>query len=306
MSGPSVHPMLGNKTPCEDVPQGLKWLVSHKYDGIRALMTTAGPRSRSGKKFPNRALRSLLETLPRGLDGELMHESVFTPFHKTQSAVNAEDGPADGWIYVVYDSFWFGADRTASTRYFDALHAVRKWEAETQMSPNLLRIIMPDYEVMETHQLPKALLDAEASGYEGICGRQLATPYLFGKPSKLSWNLVAWKRFIDFEARVDDMEELMINGNPQEVDNHGRAKRGSSQSNKYGSDRMGKVVCTAINGDFADVEFKVGSGFSDKQRKEMWRNRDAWTGRILTLKYQPFGSKNKPRTPIFRHERLPE
>lgn len=303
----SVHPMLANKTPCEDVPQDIEWLVSYKHDGIRMLSTTQGPRSRSGKKFKNVHLMELLSTLPAGLDGEIMHKSVFTKFHHTQSAVNSEDGPRDEWVLVIYDSFWFGADRHAERRYWDAHHAVAGWRQGTSPAVKAaLQVIMVPHQKVSTADLPDLLLQAEENGYEGICGRPKDAPYLFGKPSSSAWNLVAWKRFIDFEGVIEDVEELMVNGNPQEANEHGYAKRSSHGANKYGADMMGRLVCRAVNGEFEGATFKSGSGFSESLRKKIWREKDDWLGRVCTFKYQPFGSKDKPRSPIFRHERLPE
>jgi len=50
--------------------------------------------------------------------------------------------------------------------------------------------------------------------------------------------------------------------------------------------------------------FKVGSGFTDEQRNEVWVNASKYIGATITFKYFPHGVKDKPRSPIFKGFRV--
>ena len=47
------------------------------------------------------------------------------------------------------------------------------------------------------------------------------------------------------------------------------------------------------------VEFGIGSGFNDAQRKEIWENRYEWIGKIVKYKHFAVGAVEAPRFPIF-------
>ena len=78
-------------------------LASTKLDGIRAIITTDGPRTRSLKPVPNAHINSLLGTLPPGLDGELGTGSPID-FRTTTGNVMRRDGTPD-FTYFVFDIF---------------------------------------------------------------------------------------------------------------------------------------------------------------------------------------------------------
>jgi len=57
---------------------------------------------------------------------------------------------------------------------------------------------------------------------------------------------------------------------------------------------MGKLVCRLPNG----TQFKVGTGFSDAERKKPPK-----TGSVITFKYQELSDHGNPRFPVFLRER---
>jgi DNA ligase-1 len=61
-----------------------------------------------------------------------------------------------------------------------------------------------------------------------------------------------------------------------------------------------------LNGEYKDVEFKIGSGFDDAERIRIWNERDRYLGLIVRFKYFPLGSKDKPRFPTFEGWRSKE
>jgi len=61
-------------------------------------------------------------------------------------------------------------------------------------------------------------------------------------------------------------------------------------------DRLGALICRGSDG----TEFKVGSGFNDSSRAELWDKRDLLVGNYVRIVYQHITSGRKvPRFPIF-------
>ena len=78
-----------------------------------------------------------------------------------------------------------------------------------------------------------------------------------------------------------------------------RTKRSSSKEGKVGRGDLGALVLViAWNG--VETRVEVGSGFTDEQRAEIYANRKAYELRSVTFKYQPSGSKDAPRFPVFK------
>ena len=48
-----------------------------------------------------------------------------------------------------------------------------------------------------------------------------------------------------------------------------------------------------------DVEFSIGSGFTEEQRRDFWNRRDELIGSLVKYKSFAIGVKDKPRFPIF-------
>jgi len=65
-----------------------------------------------------------------------------------------------------------------------------------------------------------------------------------------------------------------------------------------GRDTLGKMTVQ-----WDDVQFDIGTGFTESQRNEYWT--DETVGRKITFKYQSVGPNGKPRFPVFlgfRHD----
>ena len=43
-----------------------------------------------------------------------------------------------------------------------------------------------------------------------------------------------------------------------------------------------------------DVEFKIGSGYTDVQRQDIWENRDKLLGKLVTFQYQELSKYQVP------------
>jgi len=120
-------------------------------------------------------------------------------------------------------------------------------------------------EVMECMEV---FVDA---GYEGIIVRDLDAPYV----RKRSTQMMKWK-----PKRQD---EYPIIGYKEEISKDGIPK---------GS--LGALVCTSDG-----EEFSVGTGFTEKERKDLWLRRDELIGKECVVAYQhTTPGRGVPRFPV--------
>lgn len=267
-------------------------LASPKIDGIRCLLITS-PRtgnrlaaSRTLKPIANRFIRATLEgsSLPAELDGELI---VGSTFQDTSSGVMTIAGQPQ-FKYCVFD--WLGGKTIrAIERYTRYIEICSKHRVEW-LKPIEKRIIN-NLEALDAYEC-----DMLSEGYEGV---MLQTPngvYKYGRSTFGEHNLLKLKRFFDSEATVIGYTELQHNGNELTTDNLGYAERSSEQEGLVPGNMLGALIVRDCK---TKTEFKIGTGFTARQRNDIWAHREQYLNRLLTYKYQPIGVKDKPRAPVF-------
>jgi DNA ligase-1 len=119
--------------------------------------------------------------------------------------------------------------------------------------------------------------------------------YKQGRHTLKSQALMKLKKFFDDEAVIIGFEEKMHNENEKTTDERGYSKRSHKQEGMVPAGTLGALVVK-----WKDVEFKIGSGYNDQQRQELWDNRDNLIGKLVTFKYQSTSSYGVPRFPIFK------
>lgn len=230
------------------------WWMSEKLDGVRAYWDGEQFLSRQGNLF--HAPDWFVEGLPNApLDGELW--IARKAFQRTVGIVRRQDKP-DLWKEVRYLVF----DAPARTGPFEErLEHVRTRFKHTQ----------PKYAVAHAHilctgveHLRKELARIEALGGEGLMLRQPGSAYVAGR----STTLLKVKSFLDAEAVVIGHEA-----------GEGRHKG-----------RLGAVMVRLPNG----KEFKVGTGFTDKERAA-----PPAIGATITFRYQELSDGGIPRFPSY-------
>jgi len=138
--------------------------------------------------------------------------------------------------------------------------------------------------------------DCLEAGYEGIMTRSAQGPYLHGRASLRNQWLVKLKRFVDGEAVVLTATEGESNFNPILRNVFGYAERPGGAGGRVPRGTLGGLVCRDVA---TGVEVRIGSGFTEAERAELWAERDSLPGRIVRYKYQPTGMKDAPRFPKF-------
>jgi DNA ligase-1 len=250
-------------------------LATPKIDGIRCLKVNGQALTRAFKLVPNNHIRALVETLPDGVDGELVTED----FNSTQSAVMSFDGRPE-FKYMVFDFY-------STEPYVNRVHNIPEAEFVTPVVPTL---ITSEQELLEFEA--KCI----AEGYEGIIARTALSPYKFGRSSLREGYMVKLKRYQDSEAVIVDLEEANENQNPIVRDIFGRAKRPGGSEGKVPKGTLGALIVRDI---YSHILFNIGTGkgLTANLRQEIWNNPDNYIGQIIKYTYQ--GVVDKPRFPSF-------
>lgn len=272
---------------------------SPKLDGIRALKIQGQVLSSTFKPIPNHHIRKTLEKeLPDGADGEIIVGDVF---QEVTSGVMSAGGVPDFkfWMFDLVN------ENHLEEPYLQRQVKLTEWRTSA-FAPNV--IVVPTLLLQNLDQMRYYETECIEAGFEGIMLRSLDGPYKCGRSTlKQGW-LLKRKPFEDSEAVIIGFEERLTNTNELQKNELGLAKRSSAKAGKVPMNTLGKFIATDIHGLFPGVELKIGTGkgLTDKLRKEVWENREAWMGRIIKYKFQRTGTKDAPRLPIFLGERHPE
>lgn len=282
-----------------------------KYDGIRCVLhPTKGPSTRSLKPLMNRPIREALSHLPDGLDGELL---VGDPadrkvFAKTGVLRSISD-PAPATIYfVTFDNFLVpDMGYRARLMGLEILHKAYinedpddNAEVIKGSSFNLEWIVSSYREVHSGEEVDAYYDECIAAGYEGLILRNPIARYKFGRSTAKEQGMIKMKPFEDAEAEIIGYEPLLRNQNEPTRDAMGLQKRSSHKDNKVPDALLGKLLVRGVNGPYAGIEFAIGSGFDVALRQKIWNSRPDHLGSLVTYTYQPHGSVDKPRCPIYK------
>lgn len=293
-----IRPMLA--ASIDDVNSLIFPLIATpKIDGIRCLTIPSHngedcyPVTRTLKPIPNIHIHNELRLkCPVGLDGELIVPAV--TFQRTASMIMSHHGKPK-FIYHVFDHLNTFRDpdwlKGIHEKYEDRLKRLKSLDL-----PDFCCLV-PWVEVSSLEELNSIEEQFISQGYEGVCLRSKHSPYKFGRSSIKEHWLMKLKRFTDSEAVIIGYDELMRNHSPEAASNLGYSVRRTLQSMLKPANTLGALHVRDIN---TGVEFKVGSGFSESERDEIWTKKETLTGSIITYKFQPHGVKDKPRSPIFK------
>jgi DNA ligase-1 len=139
-------------------------------------------------------------------------------------------------------------------------------------------------------------------GYEGVITRHPDAPYKHGRSTSKEQGMVKIKRFDSAEATIISVQELMHNNSALKESPLGFTERQHLQADQVPGDTLGALVCITPDG----VVFNIGTGFTERQRKELWLQKDTLQGKIVSYSYFNHGVVDAPRHPVFKCIRHPE
>ena len=262
---------------------------SPKLDGIRALVIDSQVLSSTLKPIGNKHIQMCLgKKIYNGLEGELIVGDPCDPdsFNNTTGAVRRSSGEPDFKFYV-FDNF-----NEPSLSYKDRF-----------LNDSIKYAILPHIMVVEQTKIDtfhELLLFEEMvvnKGYEGAMIRSFDGVYKEGRTTLREQNIFKRKPVSDAEAKIMGFNEQMTNNNEQTLNELGKHVRSSHKENKTPAGTLGSLI---LKCDLWDEPFSCGSGMTDEFKQEIWDNQDNYKELIVVFKYQAYGSRDKPRQPIFK------
>jgi DNA ligase 1 len=258
-----------------------------KLDGVRALFVvipsddgevTTICYSRNGKQFDNfshieEQIRDNFTTIVRACVGADQGRSLINGFvldgevigntfqELMRQARRKTDVQADDSVFNVFDIVPLEDFRSghwnAQLRKRIALLDNMRPVIHNMHNVELLPHIMVDLDTAAgKDQLERYAKDNVNAGFEGIMIKELEAPYV----CKRSTDWMKWKPTITVDLEVVGVEE----------------GTGRNQG------RLGALVCAGVD-DGKEISVNVGSGFSDSDRDDYWRNRNLVIGRTAEV-----------------------
>jgi len=275
------------------------FLCTPKLDGIRAIKKDGVLTSRKFITIPNDQIQKKFAWIPEGIDGELIKLDgkckAGVGFHEAQSIIMREEEVTkeeiDSIVYFIFD--YVSGD--LNKPYKERMKELGKI-ASTHANQGLDVIFLLPKLMVSIEDLKEYEEECVRDGFEGVMLRTADSPYKLGRSTEREQWLLKWKRFEDSEAEILGFEEQQHNNNKAEKDNVGRTKRSSKKAGMVGAGKLGALLVRDLK---TKVEFGLGSGFNDAQRKDIWANQAKYKTEIVKYKFQPAGVKEKPRFPTF-------
>ncbi|MEO9947071.1 DNA ligase [Paraglaciecola sp.] len=231
-----------------------EYWISEKLDGIRARWTGSELITRNGNRI--HAPSWFVKGFGKQvLDGELW--LARNSFEKTASIV-LRDTPTNDWKHIKYMLFDLPQHKEDFTRRLNDLETI----VDDCTSPYMF--VIPHFKLNTKAQLMAKLDELVAQGAEGLMLHHQRATYQNGR----SANLLKLKKHQDSEATV--VAHLPGKG-------------------KY-LGMLGAILVELDSG----LQFKIGSGFSDLQRRN-----PPQIGTTVTFKYYGYTAKGIPRFAVF-------
>lgn len=270
---PTFDVMLG--TPIDKIKlKGNEWIsISRKLNGTRCAFVGDKCMTRQGKEY--KGLDHIIRDLHSlGLkncfvDGELLYKneenlSDSEAFQKGTGIAMSKDNDKSSLKLVIFDvfpleEFWNGKSKES---YYERKQMLLEIKEDIELFDEVknVEVVQMCYEGVDHSQIWKWLDYAEENDWEGII-LNLDTPY----ECKRTKNLIKVKKFFSADLKCIGIEE-----------GAGRNKG-----------TLGALLC-----DYKGNNVNVGTGFSDKDRKQIWQHPEDIIGKIISVKYKE-ETKNK-------------
>ena len=260
------------------------YLVSRKYDGIRAVRYEDKLITKSGKQIPNRALRHwALINVPQGVDFEFISgpPNLETTYNTTYRAVMTIEGEPDFNVYA-FDL----ADQPN-------MYAIDRYKLLKSL-PLDPRIIVVEKTLVSDMTAVQAAYDSYlAEGYEGLIAQSPDSFYKSGKCTAKEDIQFKLKPEEDKDAIVLAVYEAERNDNEAFTNELGETKRSSHAENKVGKGIAGGFIAHDVE---TGQTIRIGCGkMKHDERALVWQNQADYVGSGFVYRSMDYGVKDAPR-----------
>lgn len=265
---PTFNVQLANKYfDKPEYVEGKTFALTTKIDGGRIIALKEDGKvsfyTRAGQKYEGLVdlEQEMAEKLPDGLclDGEItLLENEGVPSkaaYKQAMKITRSDGEKHGLKMIVFDAML--AEEFRNQRC-DRVWEERRRALDMIFGPRDLtyfELLPVLYQGEDTEMILKYLDEAIADKQEGIMINLTLAPYEFKRTNYL----LKVKKMSTLDLEIVGFEE-------------GTGRLAGT---------LGAILVRYKNGNIV----KVGSGFSDRLRTEIWNNRDEWLGNICEIQY---------------------
>lgn len=290
-------PMLGASQVPPQFEKNPKYMAfySEKMDGFRALIFPNGVvYSRSGKVIRNIELQKIGKELSN--ESFVFDCEIWKPglkFQQIASCISSENGNAIA-LGITFHCF-------------DAIHVDDFNDAEPSSTFNFrhdnylsnFKGNIVEHKCLYPHEAKKFFEEIIAKGGEGLIGRDPFRPYKHGRSTINEAGMFKMKYFADDEATVISYQcqKKRKESAEKKVNGFGYAKQSTKKGDFEDVESLGSLVVQCKN---FDETFSIGTGFTEKEREELWAVRDSLIGKVVLFDYQPCGTKDVPRCPSFK------
>lgn len=255
------------------------WYISPKLDGLRSSYIKETLFTRSGKNiigFPH--VIQVCEDLCRlynldVIDGELFSKEI--PFQTIQSyAMKTKNTNPEETEQIQFNIFAvLGEKITCTSEMVNTLDKICSEYSNPSLTVVKQELIENNFEA-----IVKKTEEYVLQGYEGSMLRNAETHYVWDRTD----DLLKYKFFEEVDLEVVDVFE----GTGKNI---GKA---------------GGIICRGVVDGF-NIVVRVGSGFKDKDREEIWKRRNFYKGKKAEIKYQNVTDDNTSlRFPVFKKWKL--
>jgi len=257
--------------------------IQPKLDGLRCIMTKDGMFSRKRKRYTScqhiwDELKPFFAKFPNAiLDGELYTHLYKNDFGKICSAVkkSAEKASSEDLKLQSKIEYWVYDTPKINKLDEDSPFIERYSSMATELSfLRHVKVVPTIFNIKNEDELVEAKVKFIGDGFEGGMARNINMKY----ENKRSYNLLKLKDMMDAEFEIIGIEE----GNGKLKD------AAASFICKMPADQKGGIRT-----------FNCKMRGTDERLKEIWKDKDSYIGKVLTVKYQNLTDKDfLPRFPI--------
>lgn len=294
-------PMLAASAKTSDIEK-LKFplYASIKLDGIRAIVIDSVVYSRSLKPIRNNKVQELFgKPEYNGFDGELILGEPNDPnaFNNSTALMGTElresvrDLVIGFFIFDIIPEYCTEEEANNATLRLQAL-----FERISNLQNNTNAVLVHQKIISNLEQLHLFEKQALDAGYEGVMVKSVDGEYKLGRSTFKQGSLVKIKRFQDSEAKVIGYEAKKKNIGERETTKLGYSKTSSKKDDFIELETLGALIVEDLE---SGIQFKIGSGFDDKTRLEIWDMKDELEGNIVKYKHFSIGVKEAPRFPTW-------